>query len=388
MSKLYTTLVLVTSCFFLFAQEEGEEEKIDSLSTNIIQSVYNDNPDAVSNVDSTAKKSSSFNVYPYVFYTPETKFAGGAGGMFIFYTGKSPELNPSKIGFGGYYSTNNQYKISMNNIYYFWDNKLYFHLPISYGYFINKYWGIGNETPDYEDAGYAVQTLAATLTVQVPPEWFFADRTGLIIDYDYTEIKDVLNNELLIDNDSLAGAEGGHLIGLGSDLLWDSRDNIFYPTTGGYQYFRITFYPGMSDYVFTMLELDVRHYRSLWKDAVLAGNFYLESATGETPFYKLPGIGGKQMRGFFYGRYRDNFYAMMQLEYRQFFAKRWGFVVFGTLGNVSENIIDYTLVGLKYSYGAGIRFKFNQKENVNLRADIGIGADGNSGIYFGIEEAF
>ena len=94
------------------------------------------------------------------------------------------------------------------------------------------------------------------------------------------------------------------------------------------------------------------------------------------------------MRGYFYGRYRDNFFSMVQLEYRHFFAKRWGFVLFGTLGNVTDNILNYNFNSLKYSYGTGLRFKFNQKENVNLRADIGIGVDGNAGLYFGIEEAF
>ncbi|MCE2613258.1 hypothetical protein LVD13_09765 [Flavobacteriaceae bacterium D16] len=43
---------------------------------------------------------------------------------------------------------------------------------------------------------------------------------------------------------------------------------------------------------------------------------------------------------------------------------------------------------LKYSFGGGLRYLFNKKENVNLRMDIGIGQDGNTGVYFGIEEAF
>ena len=111
--------------------------------------------------------------------------------------------------------------------------------------------------------------------------------------------------------------------------MWDSRDNIFYPSKGNYQYFRVIFYPVMSDFVFAKFELDARHFRSTGKNGVFAGNFYLESVVGETPFYKLPSIGGKQMRGYFYGRYRDNFFSMVQLEYRHFFAKRWGFVVFG-----------------------------------------------------------
>ena len=138
-----------------------------------------------------------------------------------------------------------------------------------------------------------------------------------------------------------------------------------------------------------MLELDVKAFRSFKPDHVFAFNFYIQSVIGETPFYKLPALGGmKRMRGFFNGRYRDNFYGMMQLEYRQYFWKRLGLCAFAGLGNVSENILEYDFHHLKYSYGAGLRFLFNKKQKVNLRMDVGFGNDGNMGIYFGIQEAF
>ena len=119
------------------------------------------------------------------------------------------------------------------------------------------------------------------------------------------------------------------------------------------------------------------------------GNFYLEAASGEIPFYKLPALGGgNRMRGYFYGRYRDKVYAMTQLEYRQYFWWRFGFVAFAGLGDVAPNLLKFRLKEFKYSYGLGFRFLFNKEQKVNLRLDIGIGENGNSGIYFGIEEAF
>ena len=375
----FSILILTPS---LWAQET---EKMDSLSSGVIQSIYHDEP---AFLDSTDRKT-TLKAYPYAFYTPESKLAFGAGGIMIFYTNKTSDVKPSKIGFGGYYSTNNQYKISMNNTYYFWENKLYFNLPISYGKFINKYWGTGSQVNDYEDAGYTIETFSSTLTLQLPPAWFAADRSGIILDYDNTQIVDKQNNKFLVnDSTAVLGANGGELFGIGGDLVWDTRDNIFFPNSGIYQYFKVVFYPGMSDYVFTNFELDLRHYRAFSKDHVLAGNFYLQSSVGDAPFYKLPSIGGKQMRGYFYGRYRDNFFAMLQMEYRQYFSKKWGFVVFGSVGNVSPSILSYDFKHLKYTYGTGLRYLFNEKEHVNLRMDIGIGADGNTGIYFGIEEAF
>lgn len=83
-------------------------------------------------------------------------------------------------------------------------------MPISYGYFIYKYWGIGDETPEYDGAGYAIKTFTSTLTVQIPPEVFSADGTGVILDVDITSIDDKMGNEFL-KNDSLPGYDGGKL---------------------------------------------------------------------------------------------------------------------------------------------------------------------------------
>ena len=96
--------------------------------------------------DSVITGRASINAYPFAFYTPETKFAAGGGGIFIFYTAKDTIVLPSKIGFAGWYSTNKQFKVSINPIFYFLKNKLFFQAPTSYGHFVDKFYGIGNNT--------------------------------------------------------------------------------------------------------------------------------------------------------------------------------------------------------------------------------------------------
>ncbi len=380
-------VITILSTILWYSSHAQKQNITDSLSHDIIENIYKEEPNTLETEGDSIKKP-SFNGYPYAFYTPESKLAFGAGGIFIFYGGKEKDLRPSKVGFGGYYSTNNQYKISLNPSLYFFSNRLYIEAPISYGYFVNKYWGIGDNTKDYADASYSINTFSSTLIVQIPPKMFLADRTGIIFEYDNTEIVDRFDNELLL-NDTLPGHDGATLYGLGTDLVWDTRDNIFFPNEGGYQYFKVVFYPGISDYTFAKMELDMRAYRAISPDHVFAFNFYVESALGETPFYRLPALGGqKHMRGYFNGRYRDNFYGMIQAEYRQYFWKRLGFVVFGGAGNVASNMIEYNFDNLKYSFGGGLRFLFNKKQKVNLRMDMGFGNDGNRGIYFGLQEAF
>lgn len=380
-NKVAVIFCFLCSIHLLFSQKE-ENRIIDSITTNALRAKYYKKL----NPTDTLRRP-TFNTYPFISYTPETDVTFGAGGILIYYTGKEKILNPSKLGFGGYYSLNNQYRISMDNDMYFFKNRLNIKLPMNYGFYVNKFWGVGDDAADYSNAAYSATTFATTLTIQIPTSWFSADRAGMIFDYNHTEIVDKKGNEF-IDDPLIYGGSGGQMIGFGGDLVWDSREHLFTPKSGSYQYFKAVIYPGVSDFNFAFFEFDVRNYVSFKNGGVLASNFFIQSATGETPFYKLPSLGGKQMRGYFFGRYRDNFYGMAQLEYRKSFAKRWGYVLFGTVGNVSESIVDYNFQSLKYSFGSGLRYMFNKKERVNLRADIGIGADGNSGVYFGIEEAF
>ena len=339
--------------------------------------------------DSIKIKKVTFNGYPYAFYTPETQAAFGGGGIFLFYTkNKSDELRPSKIGFGAHYTTNKQYKFSLNSSIYFNSNKLVIKMPLSFGYTLDKFWGVGNSTLDTGTEAYFREDFNIQLEVQVPPLLFFADRSGFILEYKNTAIVNVQDNQFLV-NEAINGFKGGERYGIGIDLVWDRRDNLFYPTSGHYQYIKFIVYPEPSDYIFTSFELDVRYYKKLLKNQVLATNLYLKSVSSNAPFYELPALGGQQrMRGYFEGRYRDKNYVSLQTEFRQYFWKRLGFVAFAGIGDVGEEITDLNLKQLKYSFGGGLRFLFNKKENVNLRMDIGIGKDGNTGVYFGIEEAF
>lgn len=338
--------------------------------------------------DSSSVKKITFNGYPYVFYTPETQAAIGGGGIFLFYTKRNEKLRPSKVGFGAHYTTNKQYKFSVNTSIYFNENNLVVNLPASYGYSFDKFWGIGSTTEETDDAGYFKTDFNLQLEIQVPPILFFADRTGFILDYKNTTIDDVKENQFLID-ESVNGFNGGDIFGIGINLVWDRRDNLFYPTEGHYQYIKYIVYPEPSEFVFSTMELDVRYYKRLLKNQILASNLYVKSVSSNAPFYELPALGGQnRMRGYFMGRYRDRNYVAFQSELRQYISPKIGFVAFGGIGDVGEEITDLSIKNIKYSIGGGLRYLFNKKENVNLRMDVGFGRDGNTGIYFGIEEAF
>ena len=337
--------------------------------------------------DSLKKRDLSFNGYPYAYYTPETELAVGVGGIFIFYASDTLIAKPSQIIVGGYYTTNSQYSLSLNPEMYFFSNDLYVSMPVSFDYNVTRFYGIGPSTPDTGKVDYTSKVLSASLTVLGPSLWLTADKAGIVFDFNYTELVDKEENQYLINNEVL-GSNGGDYAGVGLNAVWDTRDNIFYPTDGKYTSIKFISYP-VGQYIYYTTEFDIKSYTTIMKDHVLAGEVYFNNAVGDVPFYALPQLGGQyKMRGYYQGRFTDNAYFTIQLELRQYFWKRLGYVVFGSVGTVATSPDKYQISEMKISYGAGLRFLFNKDEGVNLRMDLGITREGETGVYFGIGEAF
>ncbi len=115
---------------------------------------------------------------------------------------------------------------------------------------------------------------------------------------------------------------------------------------------------------------------------------YSAITTGVTPFYSMPTMGGAwMMRGYYNGRYRDKTFSTAQIEFRDEFFWKLGFVLFAGVGDVGSSLGTYKLTQLKYSYVFGLRYMLDTEEKINIRFDMGFG-NNTSGIYFGIEEAF
>jgi outer membrane protein assembly factor BamA len=348
-------------------------------------------PDSITTKpDGNTPHTTALKAFPYIYYTPETELAAGVGGILTFYTGPDSILHPSNMGISGYYSTNGQYNISLTPKLYYSRNDVYASASVNLGHIVDKFFGIGNETPDLGDESYVTDRYGAEFTFEIPPVVFeMGLRSGLVYKLQYNDIADVEQNPYL-QNDSIPGSTGGTISGLGLIWVWDSRNQTFYPTAGALGKIKFVTYSSWlgSDYPYVTLVVDERRYLSLSKNQVLAFQAYVSIASGVAPFYELPALGGQnRMRGYYEGRYRDNVYLTSQIEFRQHVWGRWGFVVFGAVGDVAAEMIDFRLDQLKLAGGAGLRWMLNKEQKVNVRMDMGFGKDTN-GVYFGVEEAF
>ena len=341
--------------------------------------------------DILSTRRTRISAYPYAFYTPETELAFGAGGIATFYTAEDALLRPSKISLSGYYSTKGQYKFSAGPQIYLGQNSVFINSSIDYGYYIDKFWGIGTDTPDIDAADYATRAFGLEVGVQIPPlvRAFNRTKAGVLFDLWNNDVVDKKGNPFLTSGD-IRGVEGGASTGLGFTWVWDTRDQIFYPTSGGNHQVKAVFYGQWlgGDFDFNRYEVDIRQYIAMKPHQVLALQAFLQTVTGTPPFYELPALGGQRiMRGYYQGRYRDESLLAGQIEYRARLRGRFGGVAFAGIGDVASDPSDFRIRSLKTSLGFGLRFLFNEAEKVNFRADVGFGR-GTSGVYFGLEEAF
>jgi outer membrane protein assembly factor BamA len=189
---------------------------------------------------------------------------------------------------------------------------------------------------------------------------------------------------------TITGSRGGKLSALGLFSKWDSRDNTFSAGKGTYCALFLNFFAKAlgSDFTFTQVLLDARKYFPLGRASVLAVQGVCKSAWGQIPFQTLPMFGGLNLlRGYYEGRYRDKSMLALQAEYRLPIWRRFGLCAFAGLAQVQPKPGLLALGEFHSAGGIGLRYKFNLRENLNIRLDVGF-AGPSPAFYLTFAEAF
>lgn len=361
---------LLLQSFQLIAQQENKEAKI--LQTDTI----------------SVLKKTDIVLVPIAFYTPETDFGLGAGVQFMFNNLRNVfNSRLSDMLVTGVYTTKNQLLLDAKPNIHIYDGEFYIEGHAQYKIFPNSFWGIGNTAPDEALEQYNMETLIlkATLLKRIPPHLNFG------FQYNFEK-------HWMLETDSLGqmaegtilGSKGATISGLSVVYNFDNRDNIFSPFKGNYLQMRAGFSSRVmgATYSYNKYIVDLRKYFSITENSVLACQYYVEFTFGEVPFQTKAWLGGgERNRGYFKGRYIDDQYHAIQAEYRVRLHPRWIIAGFASGGEVADQ--PGSLFGdLKLSFGGGVRFKISKKSPSLVRLDVGFGRPGNSGVYFGVNEAF
>ena len=325
-------------------------------------------------------------VLPIAFYSPETKLAIGATGLLLFKTSDSI-TRTSFIDFFGLKTQRNQ-RIYAS----FWSiftprERFFIKGEIYFSKFPDYFYGIGNTSPEIsrEDIRYKTFFSYNWILKQVKPHLFIGPQYQVYKVFDTHFPMHTIYNKINLD-----GFNGSFTSGAGLAVVYDTRDHTTNAHMGWYIEASCYFYAKSigSQYNFSSFILDIRKYIPLNATSTLALALSNSINIGKVPFKQLAFLGGtRNMRGYYEGRYRDNNSIVLQAEYRKKVYKRWGFVVFGTLGKVYKNAKDILQSPLHYTVGTGIRFTINRKENTNLRIDEGVGKQ-THGFYGNFGEAF
>lgn len=246
-----------------------------------------------------------------------------------------------------------------------------------------KFWGIGYQSA-CQDAN---ESRYAYLRMEVRAEYLQCVSQhvyiGPIAAFDYIHGRNFQRPELWEGESNKT-----FNFGPGAALRYDSRDNVANAYRGYYAAVDQTFYPrGIGNkHPFSCTELTACGYHQAWRGAVIAWRAHSRLTYGHTPWGLLSQLGGSDfMRGYYEGRYRDKGAWDLCVELRQRVWRRSGAVVWVGAGEVFPSLGAMRLREILPNAGVGYRWEFKQR--VNVRLDLGFGRDG-AGFIFNINEAF
>ena len=338
--------------------------------------------------DSFPKKHSL--VLPVFAKAKETGFAYGLAGLSTFSVGQHySETKTSQVYGALVYTTQKQLFVGMMGKLFFPKNSYILDGEVSYRNYPEKFWGIGNKTPDsaLEVYRYEQYYLFVHLMKQVKQNFYVGIRAQL---QDIAQIH--YNSGGIFEQQDVKGRRPYKTVALGGSLTYDTRNDAFASTNGSFLQLQLLNFNKVigSDYDFNTLILDLRNYHRLGKNSVIATQvYYLFNYGPSIPLRSLALFGGtNSIRGFYRGRYRGKEDYYLQTEYRVPLYKRIGAVAFGGLGDVANRISEYSIQSLKYSIGGGLRYAVNKSNRLNVRLDVAFAKDGNKGLYLDIGESF
>jgi hypothetical protein len=345
-------------------------------------------------IDTAVADNNSILVLPIVYFTPETRWAGGVAVVDLFTMGGKSEkpTAQSSIQLGLIVTQEKQFLAYAPYQLFTPGNKYNIYGEVGYYVYSYLYFGEGNnstpENPDIYEVNFPRININAV--TRVGKNW----NAGLVFGYERHDITSLERAPMLA---SLRpnGVDGGTVLGLGPLIRYDSRDDVYYPHSGiNFEAKTITSLGRgavnsvLPYYGFTRFTANFSNFTDLKKYGVLAINAFTENLAGDVPFFLSAFMGGpNRFRGYYFGRFRGNHFNVLAAEYRFPIVTRLKGTVFAQSGNLASTLPEVLNAPLKNAAGAGIRFQLTKKSNLHVRVDYAITNEGG-GFYFTFGEAF
>lgn len=333
-------------------------------------------------------------VYPTLAYAPETSWEIGLSSLYVYFAKQDTTNRLSEINAFTFFTLENQYGLWFDHALYSDQDRWFFLGKLRFQSFPLFYHGIGVDTPEE----YTARVEANQIIVKERVLRKLKNNLFLGVELDYQRLAAV--DFVLADPGAQAfemplGNEGSNNVGLGVGLVQDNRHNVLNVREGFFSELAFLHYnPAWgSSFNFTSILSDTRVYRPIGNNNVLAAQLLGQFNFGDVPFNQLALMGGESMmRGYYYGRYRDNNQVAAQVEYRFLpipfsFTDRIGAAVFAGAGSVFNQVNEVDISNFVVSGGAGLRFLLFPKKDIWTRLDFAFTREG-TGFYLFIGESF
>ena len=320
---------------------------------------------------------------PIVFYTPETRLAGGSA-LGYFYR-PAPGVQSSGVQSLLFFTQNRQFILALIPRLTLDGGKYRLDGILRISRYPDEFFGVGSQTTAGENYTENIVNTLISFQKEIRPHLLVGPQVAL----DYSRISSVEQGGLLASG-TIPGRESHALTGAGILASYDTRDNRFAATEGALLEASALYYHGLHgsrDYSFLRWYFDARYFHHISPRQVVAVQGLLDMAQGDAPFQLLPYVGGAQsLRGYREGRYRDNATFMTQAEYRLHLFWRFGMVAFAGMARSASSPLDLATASTHLAAGGGLRIRVND-QGINFRIDYGVG-EGDSGLYITALEAF
>lgn len=344
--------------------------------------------------DTTDLSQPQMLVYPTLAFSPETSWEIGFSSLYVYFANRDTTNRLSEINAFTFITLENQYGLWFDHALYSDQDRWFFLGRVRYQSFPLFYHGIGSDTP--VEATARVEANQFIIKERVLRKIRNNLFIGLEFDYQRLAAVDfVLPDPEDMEFEMPVGSEGSSNVGLGIGLVQDNRHNVLNVRKGLFSELAFLHYnPAWgSTFNFSSILSDTRVYKPMGKNNVLAAQLLGQFNFGDVPFNQLALLGGENiMRGYYYGRYRDNNQIAAQVEYRFLplpfnFTDRIGAAVFAGAGSVFNDVSDISISKIAVSGGAGLRFLLFPKKDIWVRTDFAFTREG-LGFYIFIGEAF
>lgn len=354
----------------------------DSLSRNILTRGA-DLAEDMLDIVTVEKGRHVFSVYPAMGYSPRTGLELGIMPVWRIQAVDGRVKHPTTLSTSLQFSLKGMYNVKLDLRAFLAKNWLLWSM-VQYTFLPDVFYGLGNAAKQEPFSHYDLNSLTWSIDLAkgIGEKWYLGARIDI-----NTNQHDNISGELL--NESIDGYEGGWANGIGPMLVFDSRDDVLYPTKGSLLMVSHLFYNG--DFKFSSSSFDFRKYFTIVEDkSVLAWQAVFKATNGTVPFYKLSSIGGKELlRGIPHPhKYLDKNAWYSQLEWRQHIWWRVGVVGFAGAGKVMPDFDGNVFTEMHTVAGLGFRFQVLPNDGLNFRLDYGISGYNERGLFFTIREAF